>query len=128
MTGKPETFPPATHKHIPSDVGLGNLTNDKQVKGLATGTTEGNIVAFGADGYTVKDTGFKIEKSVPANAKFTDTTYGVATIATAGLVKSASGANKVTVASDGTMNVGSISTDTITNGANVLILNGGGAK
>lgn len=128
VTGKPETFPPATHKHIPSDVGLGNLTNDKQVKGLATGTTEGNIVAFGADGYTVKDTGFKIEKSVPANAKFTDTTYGVATIATAGLVKSASGANKVTVASDGTMNVGSISTDTITNGANVLILNGGGAK
>ena len=110
------------------EVGLGNVTNVRQIAGLSTGTTADHVVAFGADGYTVKDTGFTIGKSVPSNAKFTDTTYTVANASTAGLVKSASGANKVTVAGDGTMNVGSVSTDTITNGANVLILNGGGAK
>ena len=40
-----------------SDVGLGNVTNNKQVKGLASGTTSGNIVTWGADGYTVADGG-----------------------------------------------------------------------
>lgn len=110
------------------EVGLGNVTNVRQIAGLSVGTTADHVVAFGADGYTVKDTGFTIGKSVPANAKFTDTTYAVANTTTAGLVKSASGANKITVAGDGTMNVSSVSTDTITNGANVLILNGGGAK
>lgn len=110
------------------EVGLGNVTNVRQIAGLSTGTTADHVVAFGADGYTVKDTGFTIGKSVPSNAKFTDTTYAVANASTAGLVKSALGANKVTVAGDGTMNVSSVSTDTITNGANVLILNGGGAK
>lgn len=58
-----------------ADVGLGNVTNDKQIKGLASGTTNGHIVAFGTDGYTVKDSGFTIGASVPSNAKFTDTTY-----------------------------------------------------
>ena len=110
------------------EVGLGNVINVRQIAGLSAGTTTDHVVAFGADGYTVKDTGFTIGKSVPSNAKFTDTTYAVANASTAGLVKSASGANKVTVAGDGTMNVGSVSTDTITNGANVLILNGGGAE
>lgn len=110
------------------EVGLGNVTNVRQIAGLSTGTTANHVVAFGADGYTVKDTGFTIGKSVPSNAVFTDTTYTVANASTAGLVKSASGANKVTVASDGTMNVGSVSTDIIANGANVLILNGGGAQ
>lgn len=111
-----------------AEVGLGNVTNARQIAGLSTGTTADHVVAFGADGYTVKDTGFTIAKSVPSNAKFTDTTYTVANASTAGLVKSATGANKVTVNTDGTMNVGSVSTDTITNGANVLILNGGGAE
>ena len=58
-----------------SDVGLENVTNDKQIKGLASGTTSGHVVAFGSDGYTVKDSGFTIGASVPSNAKFTDTTY-----------------------------------------------------
>ena len=75
VTGKPETFPPSAHTHQPSEVGLGNLTNDAQVKGLASGTTAGNIVTWGADGYTVADSGFTIATSVPANAVFTDTTY-----------------------------------------------------
>lgn len=40
-----------------SYVGLGNVTNDAQVKGLASGTTNGNIVTWGTDGYTVADSG-----------------------------------------------------------------------
>lgn len=111
-----------------TEVGLGNVTNTKQIAGLASGTTVDHVVAFGEDGYTVKDTGFTIAKSVPANAKFTDTTYAVANASAAGLVKSSTGANKVSVNTDGTMNVASVSTDTIANGANVLILNGGGAE
>lgn len=64
------------------DVGLSNVTNDKQMKGLATGTTNGHVMAFGADGYTPKDTGFTIGKSVPSNAVFTDTRYSPFTGAT----------------------------------------------
>lgn len=58
-----------------AEVGLGNVTNDKQVKGLASGTTPGHVVTFGSDGFTISDSGFTIGKSVPADAKFTDTTY-----------------------------------------------------
>lgn len=119
---------PQKPSYTKAEIGLGTVTNVRQIAGLSTGTTVDHVVAFGADGYTVKDTGFTIGKSVPSNALFTDTTYKAANASTLGLVKSASGANKVTVASDGTMNVGSVSTDTITNGANVLILNGGGAQ
>lgn len=57
-----------------SSVGLGNVTNDKQVKGLSTKPTENHIVTWGDNGYTVKDSGYTIATSVPANAKFTDTT------------------------------------------------------
>lgn len=63
------------HGVTKSDVGLSNVTNDKQMKGLSSGTTNGHVMAFGADGYTPKDTGFTIGKSVPADAKFTDTIY-----------------------------------------------------
>lgn len=40
-----------------SKVGLGNVTNNKQVKGLASGTTSNHLVAWGSDGYTVADSG-----------------------------------------------------------------------
>lgn len=40
-----------------SDVGLGNVTNNKQVKGLSSGTTSGHFVLWGSDGYTVSDSG-----------------------------------------------------------------------
>ena len=111
-----------------AEVGLGNLTNDKQIKGLASGTTVNHVVTWGADGYTVKDSGFTIGASVPANAKFTDTTYSVATSSVLGLVKSASGTNQVAVASGtGIMSVSAISTDILVQGSNVLILDGGGA-
>ena len=63
------------HNVSKADVGLGNVTNDKQMKGLASGTTNGHVMAFGEDGYTPKDTGFTIAANVPAGAKFTDTTY-----------------------------------------------------
>lgn len=110
-----------------SEVGLGNVTNEKQVKGLASGTTSGHVVTWGEDGYTVKDSGFTIASNVPANAKFTDTTYSAATSSTLGLVKSASGTNKVVVAGDGTMSVSAVSTDILSQGTNTLIFNGGGA-
>ena len=56
-----------------------------------------------------------------------NTTYGIATASTAGLVKSATGVNKVGVDGAGIMSVATVSTDTIVNGGNTLILNGGGA-
>lgn len=56
-----------------AEVGLGNVTNTRQVAGLASGTTAGHVVTWGADGYTVADSGFTIATSVPAGAVFTDT-------------------------------------------------------
>ena len=67
-----------------SDVGLGNVTNDAQVKGLASGTTSDHVVTWGADGYTVADSGYTIGASVPAGAVFTDTTYSAAVASTDG--------------------------------------------
>ena len=63
------------HNVTAKQVGLENVTNDKQVKGLSEGTTENNIVVFGEDGYTIKDGKYKVNANVPENAKFTDTTY-----------------------------------------------------
>lgn len=40
-----------------SDVGLGSVTNNKQIKGLSSGTTSGHLVSWGTDGYTVADSG-----------------------------------------------------------------------
>lgn len=67
-------------------LGLDNVTNDAQVKGLPSGTTAGHVVTWGADGYTVADSGFTIGTSVPQNAKFTDTTYEKATSTSDGLL------------------------------------------
>ena len=81
-----------------SEVGLGNVTNDKQIKGLASGTTENHVVTFGTDGYTVKDSGFTIGKSVPSDAVFTDnnTTYSF-TNGTNGFTVTPSGGTAQTV-------------------------------
>ena len=46
---------------------------DTKVTGLASGTTAGHVVTWGADGYTVADSGFTIASNVPSNAVFTDT-------------------------------------------------------
>ena len=45
------------HGVTKTQIGLGNVTNDAQVKGLATGTTSGHIVTWGDNGYTVADSG-----------------------------------------------------------------------
>ena len=50
-----------------ANIGLGNVTNDKQVKGLSSGTTNGNLVKFGADGYTIADAGVSISTSAPSS-------------------------------------------------------------
>jgi hypothetical protein len=73
----------------PANIGLGNVTNNKQVKGLASGTTADHVVTWGSDGYTVKDSGYTIATSVPANAVFTDTTYTDATTSADGLMSAA---------------------------------------
>lgn len=72
-----------------ANIGLGNVTNNKQVKGLSSGTTAGHVVTWGSDGYTVADSGFTIGKSVPADAVFTDTTYSDATSSAHGLMTAA---------------------------------------
>lgn len=63
------------HNVTKADVDLANVENVKQIAGLAEGTTEDHVVTFGADGFSVKDSGFTIASNVPADAKFTDTTY-----------------------------------------------------
>ena len=74
------------HGVTKTNVGLGNVTNAKQIAGLASGTTANHVVVWGTDGYTVKDSGFTIEKSVPANAVFTDTKYSKFSTSADGLV------------------------------------------
>ena len=57
-----------------SNIGLGNLTNDKQVKGLSSGTTSGHLVTWGSDGYTVADSGIAKE-SVTTKITLSGTDY-----------------------------------------------------
>lgn len=76
-------FPITTTKE---ELGINNVTNDAQIKGKASGTTENHVLTWGVDGYTVKDSGYTINKSVPANAVFTDTTYSEATSSASGLM------------------------------------------
>lgn len=45
------------HGVTKTQIGLDNVTNDAQVKGLATGTTSGHIVTWGDNGYAVADSG-----------------------------------------------------------------------
>lgn len=60
------------------------------VDGAVTGPTSavsGRVAVFnGTTGKVIKDSGFTIAKSVPADAKFTDTTYGLATTSANGLM------------------------------------------
>lgn len=51
-----------------TNIGLGNVTNNAQVKGLASGTTSGHLVKWGADGYTVADTGVAISTDAPSSS------------------------------------------------------------
>ena len=89
----------------PANIGLGNVSNNKQVKGLASGTTNGHVVIFGKDGYTVEDSGFTLGTSVPANAKFTDTTYEEASTSANGLMSATDKTNLNTLMSTLTLAV-----------------------
>lgn len=50
------------HQLTKAHVGLSNLTNDRQVKGIPSETTEDNFPIFGEDGYTLKDSGLAIQE------------------------------------------------------------------
>lgn len=78
-------------------VTAGSTANDahwtvvqSNVDGAVTGPTSavsGRVAVFnGTTGKVIKDSGFTIAKSVPADAKFTDTTYGLATTSANGLM------------------------------------------
>jgi len=51
-----------------ANIGLGNVTNNAQVKGLASGTTNGDLVKWGADGYTVADAGVSVSTATPSSS------------------------------------------------------------
>lgn len=59
------------HQTNKSQVGLNHVTNDRQIKGLSSGTTENNMVVFGSDGYSVKDSGFKAQYASVSDVGFT---------------------------------------------------------
>ena len=57
-------------------------------KGPSSSTSNGVAIFGDTGGKTLKDSGFTIGKSVPSDAKFTDTTYSAATISANGLMSS----------------------------------------
>ena len=61
-----------TAAELKTDMSLDNVTNDRQIKGLASGTTEDHILVFGTDGYTVKDSGKIVTTSVAGTASALD--------------------------------------------------------
>ena len=62
---------------------------DGAVTGPATSVDSHVAVFSGTTGKVIEDSGFTIGKSVPADAKFTDTTYNPATTSAAGLMSAA---------------------------------------
>lgn len=54
------------HSVTKSDIGLSNVTNDKQVKALSTSTTDHIVTFGGTDGATIKDSGKSISNLVTA--------------------------------------------------------------
>ncbi len=57
-----------TAAKLKTDMSLNNVTNDRQIKGLASGTTNRHIVAWGSDGYTVADSGKTFVTSVDSSS------------------------------------------------------------
>ena len=80
-------------------------------------STDGRVAVFdGATGCVIKDSGYTIAKSVPSDAKFTDTTYSAATQSAAGLMSAADKTKLDGVAAGATANTGTITGITM-NGA-----------
>ena len=69
------------------------ITSHQDISGKVSGPSSAtnNAVAIfdGTGGKKIKNSGFTIGKSVPSDAKFTDTTYSAATTSTAGLMSAA---------------------------------------
>lgn len=87
----------------------GNIGWDNSVMKGPISSTDSHVAIFdGTTGNLVKDSGFTIEKSVPPDAQFSDTTYSEATDHTYGLVKTGytdSGKTYAVQLSDGKMYV-----------------------
>ncbi len=82
------------HGTTASDVNLGNLSNDKQIKGLASGTTQGYVPTWGSDGYTVQ-AGYEV--STDLNTVLDETAKLVTAQAAKGYADSILGANDAMV-------------------------------
>ena len=112
------------------------LVLQANISGAVSGpasSTVGHVAIFdSATGKVIKDSGFTLGKSVPADAQFTDTTYGVATAEKPGLYPTEdmqklagieAGADKTdaeNVAAAGAFMRGQNNTDDITQGTNNL--------
>lgn len=90
------------HGVTKQQIGLDKVVNRQQIYGIPGVVTAGGIPVFDGSGYTVRDSGFTIGKSVPPNAVFTDTTYGIADENVPGIIKSS---DSIQVSSDGTASV-----------------------
>lgn len=76
-----------THNYAASDSAGGAATSAKKLDNTSAIGSVTQPVFFNADGVPIP-TSYTVEKSVPSDAKFTDTTYGVATASTNGLLSS----------------------------------------
>lgn len=63
------------HNVTKEQLGLSNVVNQRQIPAIQIAVTDGGVPVFDGNGYTLKDSGFTVETSVPADAKFTDTVY-----------------------------------------------------
>ena len=86
------------------EIGLENVTNTKQVN-APTNITPGHVAAWGSNSQTLYDSGFTIASNVPSNAKFTDTTYNVATPSSGGLMSGADKEKLDTIARGAQVNI-----------------------
>ena len=88
------------------------ITEHQDISGKVTGpaSATANAVAIfnGTGGKTIKDSGFTIGKSVPSDAKFTDTTYSAATTSAAGLMSAADKTKLNGIATGATANTGTV--------------------
>lgn len=49
------------HKVTKEQIGLGEVVNKQQIYGIAGNVTDGGILVFDGNGYTVRDSGFSID-------------------------------------------------------------------
>ena len=88
------------------------ITSHQDISGKVSGpssATNNRVATFdGTTGKVIKDSGYTIEKSVPSNAVFTDTTYSAATQSAAGLMSAADKKKLDGVATGATANAGTI--------------------